>query len=192
MKDQRQIIRPRSAGSIIAICLLAFGLHQACADERGNPGQLTAKDYKFASAAADGGRMEVTLGLMAVQKASATAVRDFGQLMVDEHQKANTELTKLLTQKGATVPDAATKKDDKLTSHLQGLSGPEFDAAYIKAMIKDHKKDVKEFQEAALKSDDSDLKAWAAKTLPMVQEHLRRAQNIEKPATVASARTTSQ
>jgi len=186
MKYQRKLLGAFPA-TVIAACVLAFGLQQVRADDLGTAGQLSTKDYKFATAAVEGGRMEVSLGLMAVQKAYSSAVRDFGQLMVDEHQKAGAELTKLLTQKGATVPDATSKKDDKLTTHLQGLTGTAFDTAYIKAMVRDHKKDLKEFQMAAEKSDDADLRSWAAKTAPMVQEHLRRAQGIEKPATVAAA-----
>src|SRR5262245_15503659 len=51
------------------------------------------------------------------------------------------------------------------------LSGAEFDRAYTREMVKDHDKDVKEFQREADRAKDPDLKAWAAKTLPTVQEH---------------------
>jgi len=192
MKYPRKLLRAFPAANLIAVCVLSLGLQQAWADDPGTAGQLSSRDYKFATAAVEGGRMEVSLGLMAVQKAYSSAVRDFGQLMVDDHQRAGAELAKILTQKGATVPDMNSKKDDKLTTHLQGLTGTAFDTAYIKAMVRDHKKDLKEFQTAADKSDDADLRAWAAKTAPMVQEHLRRAQAIEKPATVAAARANAQ
>ena len=60
------------------------------------------------------------------------------------------------------------------------LSSDKFDKAYMKEMVKDHEKDVKEFQKAADKSDDADLKAWAGKTLPTLQTHLDKAKEIDK------------
>jgi putative membrane protein len=44
--------------------------------------------------------------------------------------------------------------------------------------VKDHKKDVKEFEKAEKKAEDADLKAWITKTLPTLQEHLRMAENL--------------
>ena len=58
-------------------------------------------------------------------------------------------------------------------------SGPEFDRAYAKAMLKDHKKDVKEFKEAAKDLKDPDLKAFAEKTLPVLEDHLRMAEQLQ-------------
>lgn len=160
---------------------------QARADQTNTQGQLSSKDYKFVTSAVQGGTMEVTLGQLAAQKGSDPSVRAFGERMVQDHQKANQELTQLISQKGATVPETSTKKGEKMTEHLQGLSGADFDKAYIKHMVSDHKTDIKEFQTAAEKSDDADLKNWAAKTLPTLQEHLRLAESAE--ATVDAVKT---
>jgi len=162
----------------MAALICAASLFNArAADEQ--HGQLSSKDYKFVSAATQGGNMEVTLGQIAVQKASEQSIREFGQRMVTDHTKANIELKELISQKGATLPDLSSKMDDMTRDHLNGLSGKDFDKAYIKQMVKDHKKDVKEFQKQADKGDDADLKAWVTKTLPILQEHLRLAENIE-------------
>ena len=180
-----KVIHTVSLSVALALCCFA-GLQNARADDTANRGQLTARDYKFVTEAVEGGNMEVTLGQLASTKAADQSVRDFGQRMVQDHQKANQELTQLASQKGATVPEASAKKEDKLEEHLQGLSEAEFDKAYIKHMVGDHKKVIKEFQKAADKSDDADLKNWAAKTLPTLQEHLRLAENVE--ATISSAK----
>jgi putative membrane protein len=170
--------------TLVAVATLCFGsVATAFAADSANRGQLSAKDYKFASEALEGGTMEVTLGQLAMQKGSDQAIRAFGQRMVTDHQKANQELAQLLTQKGATLPEAMTKKSDKMTEKFQGETGSDFDKSYIKHMVKDHKKDVEEFQKAAEKADDGDLKNWAAKTLPTLQEHLSVAQTTEKDIT---------
>jgi len=177
----------RLAVGIVAATALLGAVSRTLADDNGNPGSLTSKDYKFACAADAGGRMEVDLGRLAVQKAASKDVRDFGQRMVDDHSKAGEGLTKVLKDKGASVPIKDNKKEDKMTAHLQSLSGSAFDAAYIKMMVSDHRKDAKEFEKASEKSEDADLRAWAAKTLPIVQEHLRLAQDIEKSISITTA-----
>jgi len=60
---------------------------------------------------------------------------------------------------------------------LAKLSGPAFDRAYMQAMVADHKKDVNEFRLEAKSGKDADVKGWAAKTLPTLEEHLRLAQS---------------
>jgi putative membrane protein len=162
-----------------ALCLALFGLQNARADDTGNRGQLTSKDFKFVTETAQGGKMEVSSGQLAQQKASDPAVKDFAQRMVTDHTKANDELKDLLTQKGVTLPDASNKSEEKTMEHYQSLSGADFDKAYMKDMVSDHKKTVKAFQKASEKSDDADLKSWTAKTLPTLQDHLRMAESVE-------------
>src|SRR3954470_9759205 len=52
----------------------------------------TKKDAEFAVDAADGGLYEVQMGTLALTKATSPEVKKFGQMMVDDHSKANTEL----------------------------------------------------------------------------------------------------
>lgn len=62
--------------------------------------------------------------------------------------------------------------------HLQGMSGAEFDRAYAKMMTHDHKNDIREFRDAAKDLDDPDLRAWAQKTLPTLEQHERMAEDM--------------
>jgi putative membrane protein len=82
-------------------------------------------------------------------------------------------------QKGAALPAASSKKEDEKIEHFKALSGADFDKAYIKDMVSDHRTDIKEFQKEADKANDADLKVWVVKTLPILQEHLKMAQNVE-------------
>jgi putative membrane protein len=162
------------------VLALGMALVDARADDKPEArGLFTSKDHKFVCEALIGGQNEITLSQVAVQKASDPSVKDFAQRMVQDHQKANDELIKLATDKGAMIPEAATKKSEKLAEHLQNLSGAEFDRAYIKDMVNDHKKVVKMFQKEVEHADDGDLKSWTARTLPTLEDHLRMALNIE-------------
>jgi putative membrane protein len=165
-------------GSVGLALMLSSGLLLA-ADTEGQRGQLTSKDYKFASDAAQGGMQEVQLGELARQKAGSQGVREFGERMVTDHQKANDELKQIVQKKGALLPTTVSHHETSTVEHLQKLSGADFDKAYVSDMLRDHKKDVKEFEKASQDLSDPDLKAFAAKTLPTLQEHLSMVQNLE-------------
>ena len=179
----------KTLGMAGALCLLgvtAFNAQAAGKDERG---QLTAKDYKFVSEAANGGNLEVSLGQIAMEKSADKAVQDFGKQMVDDHKKINKELTDLAAKKGASVLVETSKSDQRLMDRLRGLSGAEFDRAYIDQMVSDHKKDVKEFQKQAKNATDTELQAFVSRNLPTVEEHLRKAETIQ--ATISPRHTST-
>ncbi len=135
-------------------------------------------DAKFAMTAAMGGMAEVELGRLAAQKGASDEVRQFGQRMVDDHTKANEQLMQLASSKGITLPAALDPKHQAEAQRLSALSGDRFDREYVKMMVKDHKKDVGEFQKEAARGADPDFKSFAATTLPTLQGHLRMIQRI--------------
>ena len=145
--------------------------------KKDNASMLSSSDKKFVMETAQGGMMEVEIAKLAVEKASSEEVKQYAQRLVDDHTKANDELTQLASQKGVMVPHdekAMMKGKDKLSK----LSGADFDREFMSLMIKDHTKEVKEFEEASNKSKDTDVKDWAAKTLPTLREHLQMARDI--------------
>jgi putative membrane protein len=139
-----------------------------------------APDHKFVMDAAKGGMAEVELGKLAQDKASNDQVKNFGKRMVDDHSKANDELQTLAKNKNITLPTDLDPKDKALKDRLSKLSGPAFDHAYMSAMLQDHKKDVSEFKAESTSGHDPDVKAFASKTLPTLEDHLKVAQETEK------------
>jgi putative membrane protein len=165
-------------GSVGLALMLSSGVLLA-ADTEGQRGQLTSSDFKFVTDAKRGGMEEVQLGELAKQKAANPAVREFGERMITDHQKANEQLKDIVQKKGALVPASLSHHETSRLERLQKLSGAEFDKAYISDMVSDHKTDVKEFEKATKNLSDPELKAFAEKTLPTLQEHLRQAQELE-------------
>ena len=144
-----------------------------------NPaGSLSSDDRDFLTKAAQGGLMEVELGRLAAQKAQSADVKRFGQRMVDDHSKANTELKTLASAKGMTVPTDLSADGKEAQTKLSKLSGADFDKEYMTLMVDDHQEDVAEFEKESRDADDPDVKAFAAKTLPTLQQHLQMAQSI--------------
>ena len=172
----------------------AGALVLASATAAGQTGSMSkSADSKFVMDAAKGGLMEVEMGRMAADHATNPDVKQFAQRMVTDHTKANDELKSVASQKGITLPttlDASAKaKMDKMSK----MSGAAFDKAYMDDMVKDHKKDVAEFRKEANGGKDSDVKGFASKTLPTLEEHLKMAEDTHAKVAgkTASAATTS-
>jgi putative membrane protein len=170
--------------TVLRIALVAFGIISFVSlsfaqDAKEHKG---GKDHEFVMKAAAGGELEVALGKLAADKATNADVKKFGQQMVDDHSKANDELKALAQSKNIDLSKAqekAMKKADAEKEKLEKKSGADFDKAYMKMMVADHEKDVKEFEEASKHAEDVDIKAFAAKTLPTLQHHLDMAKETQ-------------
>jgi putative membrane protein len=162
---------PSVAKTPLAIALVMLGFSAAALAES----TLARSDVKFLKEAAAGNLAEVDLGKLAQEKALREEVKEFAKRMVDDHTAANDELKKVASANGVELPAAPDKKEQKERAQLDKLIGGDFDRAYMKLMVADHKKDVHEFKEHAKARKDGDAKAYAAQTLPTLQEHLAMA-----------------
>jgi putative membrane protein len=130
-------------------------------------GKLSAADKTFMMNAAKGGMMEVEWGKLAAQNAQNADVKKFGNRMVTDHSKANSDLMALAKEEGVSLPGA--KAPGKWKS----------DKDYMDMMVKDHQADLAEFQKEAQSGTDPDLKAFAAKYSKVVAQHLKMAQETQ-------------
>ncbi|MEN3371373.1 MAG: putative rane protein [Verrucomicrobiota bacterium] len=137
------------------------------ADKTSPAAPLSDKDKNFMQAAAKGGLMEVEMGKMAQKQGKSADVKSFGSRMVTDHTKANNQLKSLAKKKGVNLDSAAPK--------MEKMGDATFDKDYMAAMVKDHEKDVGEFEAEAKNGSDPDVKAWASKTLPTLKKHLELA-----------------
>jgi putative membrane protein len=161
--------------------LAAAGLGPALAqtqDPGGAQPRRPLTDQEFAAQAAIGGMAEVSTAQLALQRATSADVKKFAQRMLDDHSKANRELTSLATSKQIALPRTVDQKHRAMADRLARLQGAEFDREYMKGQVKDHKEAVDLFQAEADQGRDADLKAWASRTLPTLKEHLKMARDM--------------
>ena len=136
-------------------------------------------DKHFVKEAAEGGNAEIALGNLAQQKSSSDDVKQFGQKMVTDHTQLNQQMQPVAQQLGVTVsPDEIPAKDKALETKLQGLSGDQFDQAYIKAMVKDHRKDLQQFRHEAASTQNPTLKQNVEQGEQVIQQHLQMAEQL--------------
>lgn len=137
----------------------------------GDLGQIM-KDKIFLRKAAAGGIAEVQLGQLAAQKAGSDDVKAFGQTMVDDHTRLNSEMAPIADAMGVRLPKTMDKEDQAEYDKLSGLSGNDFDTEYLSVMVKDHHKDLHEFRNEAVSTTDPTLRDAVQKGETVIREHV--------------------
>ena len=132
--------------------------------------KLSAKDQKFLSQIAAGGVQEVEDAKVATSQGNEST-KKIASRIVAERSSSNKELTALAKKKGLGLGT------DKIKPRNMGKSN--YDKQYIHTTTGDVREDVKLVQQAAQSSDDKDIKAWAAKTLPMLKGQLAMLQGAK-------------
>jgi putative membrane protein len=142
---------------------------------------------EFIKEAASGGMMEVELGRLASQKAQNAQVKEFGQMMVNDHSKANEQLKAVAAKKKMAMPAQMLEKHQQHVAAMSKLSGSEFDKQYMSMMVQDHQEDITKFKQASA-MNDADIKNFATATLPTLQRHLEKAQQVNSTLEGGTAR----
>ncbi len=155
--------------------ILFFALFSAAENDK-----PSTNDKKFIEEALQGGTAEVQLAEIAKMNSESDEVKKLAKHIQESHSKANEELKTLASEKNVTVQTEMTAKHKMLAERLRNLSGAEFDRAYAKAMIDDHKKDIAMFEKAKKSAKDPELKAFAEKTLPTLREQLEMSESTHK------------
>ena len=136
---------------------------------------VSSGDRKFMEKAARDGLAEVQLATLAKDKALHDEVKSFASRMLTDHSKANDQLKSLAAAKGVALPGEIDTKHQRDVDKISKQVGPDFDRAYMRHMVSDHKKDVSAFKREAKHGKDADVRNFAASTLPTLQEHLAAA-----------------
>lgn len=133
---------------------------------------------EFASMAASSDMLELRSSEAALQKAQSAEVKEFAQMMINDHTKASQELKTAASTDGATVPAEMLPKHAEKVQAVSAKSGAEFDAAYMEAQVAAHEEALKLMQTYA-EGGEGATKAHAAKTAPVIEMHLEHAKKLE-------------
>jgi len=135
-------------------------------------------DLPFLREAAGVNLMEIRLGQLAESKASNAAVKQFGQRMVNDHTRLEQDLSSMASANGIALNPTLTPAQSDNIARLQNLSGPQFDQAYMSLMIQGHQTDVAQFDTQSRNADSPQVREFAARSLPILQQHLSLAQQV--------------
>lgn len=135
-------------------------------------------DRFFLAEAGGDGMAEARLGHLAAERAANPKVRQYGQHLADDHGRANVDLVAVAAKKGMMLPAELMAKYAGAIRRLSGLSGNDFDREYMEYMIRSHERAVSVFRREISDGYDHDLQRFAVTTLPMLEEHLRKAREL--------------
>jgi putative membrane protein len=143
------------------------------------PSTVQAKQ-EFIKSAAQDDLAELALGNLVKHKATDAAVKQLAERLVQDHRTNLAQVKQLAAQEHVVLPASPTEEQDALTQHLQRLSGTQLEQEYLKAMVQGHKETIAAFEIAANQAQDNALQLFAQKTLPILQQHLKMAQDAQK------------
>lgn len=147
---------------------------------------LSAADRIFISEAGYSGTGEVAMGRIAAERGSSQGVRAFGSAMSEQHGQMNAELANIAGRKGMIPPSAPDPGRQAVASMLSGLSGTEFDRQYLTQQMAEHQVALALFQSEASLSQDPDLKAFAAKHVADIEQHINMLRQMRPTTTSAN------
>ncbi|ELY2735796.1 DUF4142 domain-containing protein [Cronobacter dublinensis] len=143
--------------------------------------KLSAGDEKALKDMAQANINEVAAAKIALSKAESSDVKAYAQKMVDDHGSALTKVEAVAKQKGVTLPTEPDAKHKAMAEKLEKQSDDAFDKAYMEnAGTKDHKMVLSKLQSDATKIKDPDVKALADAHTPVVEQHLKAAEEMKK------------
>jgi putative membrane protein len=171
------------AAAAVAVAFATPAFAQSVPEKTGVNSTLgiSPSTQDFVTEAANSDMLEIESSKLVAAKADAKD-KAFADQMIKDHTATSAEL-KALVGSGkvkATLPAAMDKAHGAKLDKLSGLTGADFAKAYEDMQIAAHKDAVSLFERYAKGGDNADLKAFAAKTLPHLQEHLKMAQDLRK------------
>jgi putative membrane protein len=164
---------------VAGLVILAITAVPALASNKRSASTRHTTDQQFVLNAANASIAQIELGKIAEMKSGNEEVKGFAKSMVADHERALDDLKRVAMDQQITLPTALDAKDKALKDRLETLSGLAFDRAYMGAMVKNHRSDVAEFRTEAKSAKGDEVKQYASRTLSTLEEHLKRAQEID-------------
>ncbi len=182
---------------VTLVCSATYGQLTSAANMQIMQNSQNSKEQKDASAASadksfvkkvlEGGMIEIQTSQLALQKSDNDELKRFAQRMVDDHAKLGEDMKSTAGQIGVKVPSEPAKKDRAMIARLQGLSGSEFDKAYVKLMLDDHEADAIAFKQEMSTGKVPVVKDAATKYDPVIENHLQMIKDIAKQMNVGTS-----
>jgi putative membrane protein len=164
---------------VTAVCCVILapvvGLAQKDSSSKG-----AMTDQQFVTFAAQTDMVEANLGELAGNVAEAQPVKQYGQMLMDDHTKDFQQLSSAAGQANLTVPSAIDNEHiSKMIAPFQKLKGAAFDHRYVKEMIDGHTKAIATYRKEAADAQNPAIKSYAETALPTLEKHLSEAKGLQ-------------
>ena len=158
-----------------AACAVVIGLTLS-ASVAARHGQSSNKDQHFMTEEIQGDLAEVNMGKLAQQKGQSDNVKQFGQMLEQDHAAHLQKAQQVASQNGLKAPTEPNAMQQSMYQKLSSMSGAKFDAAFARDMVRDHEKDIGAYRKEA--QSGSPLADFAKETVPTLEKHLQSAEAL--------------
>jgi putative membrane protein len=143
---------------------------------------VAPKTQDFVTLAAQSDMLEIEASKLAQAKSDSDKTKQFAAKMIKDHTETSTELKSLVSSGKVKVeaPASLDKAHQEELDKLTKLDGKDFTKEYDSMQVTAHKDAVSLFERYSKDGDNADLKAFASKYLPHLQEHLKMAQDLDR------------
>jgi len=143
-------------------------------------------EQHFLTEAMQGDMAEVQMGKLAQQKGQSEDVKQFGEMLQQDHGQHLQQAEQMAQQMGVTPPQGPNAKEKAAYERMNKLSGAQFDKQFARMSVRNHKKDIAEYQKQA--KSKGPLAQFAQQTIPTLQKHLQTAQAIENKGAMTGSK----
>jgi putative membrane protein len=148
-------------------------------EQRAKEYLLDEPSAEFLVKIADGRLMGIKEGEAAQSKGTTPEIRAYGKLMVKDQNRLYAVMKTLAVHKKIQLPITISAEKQDGLKDLLAKSGTDFDDKFVKMMRIDHERDIRLFTDALHLKDD-EIRAFAVKYLPLIQEHLDKLNALKK------------
>lgn len=141
---------------------------------------LSSSDKAFLVEAADTRMMDWAQGSLATEKAASRKYQQYGKRLMKDQDKLMAELKALAESKKFSLPSEISEEKNKELTRMKSISGETFERRFRRMIIKDHKRDITFFKQIAESSADPEIRDFAKRYLPLMEEHLELARDLNK------------
>ncbi|WP_050420596.1 DUF4142 domain-containing protein [Bradyrhizobium tropiciagri] len=181
--------RTASLGFVLSFLPIAAGINLANAQTADTAPaasaattKLSAVDYNFVAQANLGAPFQIESGRVAEEKTKAAAIREYAHLMVSSHIPVVDALNTILKRKDIAAPPNTLLQGayHAMVSTFKAEPRAALDRDYVEGQVEYQKGNAALFQYEIQYGTDADLKEFARKTLPKIEDHLQRALKLAK------------
>lgn len=142
-----------------------------------------SKEAFFLRDALQSGFNEIMAAQLAREKASTQQVKDLAQTLIDDQGAISQKLVAIAKDTGVDIPDfheptLIRVPEGVPADELSGLSGEQFDREFIAMQVTNHQEAIEMFENIAETTPNQRIRAVAEESLPLLQKHLERAQQL--------------
>lgn len=116
------------------------------------------------------------------ERAKNEAVKEFARTALEDHQKSHQKLQEVAS-KHQVQAEETSQQEAQIRQVLERVPEEVFDKAFMGMAVSLHQREVQEFEAAAQKAQEQDVKQYAQGELSVIQQHLQQAKDTYQKVT---------